>query len=213
MSLRSAMYSGVSGLSSEGDALGIVGDNVANENTVGFKQSRAVFEDVLGAAIGSPGANGAGVRMARSQQIFAQGSLLTTGQPTDLGLSGDGFFVVRGSMDGVTGEFYTRAGQTSIRGDGTLINPAGLSLQGNAALPDGTFSSAVGDIQLSTAALPPRATTGMNVTANLDATSVTPTAPWDPANPGATSNFSTTMTAFDSLGNPHALSTYFCKTA
>ena len=73
MSILNAMYSGVSGMNAEGEALGVAGDNIANSNTVGFKQSRAVFEDVLGnAAMHGPGG---GVRMARTQQIFAQGSL------------------------------------------------------------------------------------------------------------------------------------------
>src|SRR4051794_5808359 len=100
MSLLNAMYAGVSGLSAEGDALGVVGDNVANANTVGFKQQRAVFEDVLGGAAGLPGTTGGGVRMERAQQIFAQGTMVSTGQATDIALSGDGFFVVNGNVDG-----------------------------------------------------------------------------------------------------------------
>ena len=73
MTLRNALNTGVSGLITEGRALGVVGDNVANLNTVGFKQSRAIFEDVLGGAVGGGNAPGFGVRMARTQQIFAQG--------------------------------------------------------------------------------------------------------------------------------------------
>src|SRR5258706_11828507 len=115
MSLLNAMYSGVSGLTAEGEALGVVGDNVANANTVGFKQQRAVFEDVLGGAAGTADSTGAGVHMQRAQQIFAQGTMLSTGQPTDLALNGDGFFVVSGNIDGVNGDFYTRAGQTTLR--------------------------------------------------------------------------------------------------
>ncbi len=211
MSILNAMYSGVSGLTAESDALGIVGDNVSNSNTVGFKRSRAQFENQLGGAVGS--GVGAGVRLARSQQIFAQGTLQTTGQATDLALSGDGFFVVKGNLGGASGQYYTRAGQLSVRNDGTLINPAGMAVQGYAAAPDGSYSSALSDITLPNAALPPRPTAKMTVTANFDATSTPPAGAWDPQNPGATSNLATSMTTYDSLGNAHTVDVYFRNTA
>lgn len=213
MTLRNALNTGVSGLITEGRALGVVGDNVANLNTVGFKQSRAIFEDVLGGAVGGGDAPGFGVRMARTQQIFAQGTLLNTDVPTDVALSGDGFFIVQGSVGGVEGSFYTRAGQTTVRNDGTLVNPQGLSLQGYRANPDGTFSSLLGPIEVPTTTLPPRATTRLDVTANLDSTAATPAAAFDPLNPGPTSNFSTAMTVYDSLGTPHTVSVYYRRTA
>ena len=211
MSILGAMYTGTSGLGAEGEALSIVGDNVSNSNTVGFKESRAVFENVLGGAIGGQEPGG-GVRLARTQQLFGQGSLLNTGQPTDLALSGDGFFVVNGTVDGVQGNFYTRAGQTTIRQDGTLVNPDGLPLQGYQALSGGQFSSAVSNVQVPTGQLPANATTKMSMQANLDATATTPTAPWDPQNPAATSNFSTSMQMYDSLGNAHSVQVYFRNT-
>jgi len=212
MSILNAMYAGVSGLDAEGEALGVIGNNVANSNTVGFKQSRAVFENVMGSAIGDPNAIGAGVRMDRAQQIFAQGSMLNTGQATDLAISGDGFFVVHGNVDGETGDFYTRAGQTSLDKNGTLVNPDGLALQGYKMLPSGQLSSQIGSLTLQTAALSPKPTTALNVTANLDANATPPATPWDPQNPATTSNFSTTLTAYDSLGNSHQLSVYFENT-
>jgi flagellar hook protein FlgE len=212
MSILNAMYSGVSGLSAEGQALGVVGDNVANTSTTGFKESRSIFADVLGGAVGS-NSIGAGVRFVRAQQIFAQGTLLNTGQPTDLALSGDGFFVVKGAVDGVQGDFYTRAGQTSLRADGTLVNADGLALQGYAANPDGTFQAGISSITVPTSALLPKPTTKLTITANLDSTSTTPTAAWSSTNPGSTSNFSTSMKIYDSLGNAHDASVYFRKTA
>lgn len=211
MSILNAMYAGVSGLAAEGGALGVVGDNVANGDTIGFKQSRAIFEDVLGSAVGAPDATGAGVRMVRAQQIFAQGMIQNTGNPTDVALSGDGFFVVKGTVGGMTGDFYTRAGQTTLRRDGTLVSATGLPLQGYQANPDGTIGATVGDIVVPTSALPPKTTTSVSITANLDATATTPTAPWDPQNPGATSNFSTSITTYDSLGNAHTVDVYFRK--
>ncbi len=211
MSILGAMNAGTSGLNAEGEALGVVGDNVANTNTVGFKQSRSTFENVLGGAMGSNAAGG-GVRMGRVQQIFAQGTMLNTGQPTDIALSGDGFFVVNGTVDGVVGNFYSRAGQMTLRNDGTLVNPQGLALQGYSALPGGGFASSLGDVKLPTGELSPRASTKMTVAANIDATSATPLLAWNAQSPSTTSNFSTSMKVYDSLGNAHNVDVYFRKT-
>ncbi len=212
MSILNAMYSGASGLDAESDALAVIGNNVSNSNTVGFKESRAVFENVMGAAVGSPTATGSGVKMTSAQQDFTQGTLTTTGQPTDLALSGDGFFVVNGSVGGVTGNFYTRDGQTHLDNTGALVNTDGLPLQGYQVLPNGQMSSQVGPIVLSTSALSPKPTASMSVTANLSANDTPPAAPWDPQNPSTTSNFSTTLTTYDSLGNSHAVDVYFTNT-
>ncbi|NUO53434.1 MAG: flagellar hook protein FlgE [Polyangiaceae bacterium] len=211
MSITKAMWAGVSGLSAEGQALGVVGDNVANSNTIGFKQSRAVFEDVLGGAMGQN--LGGGVRMARTQQLFAQGSIVNTGQASDLALTGDGFFVVDGTVGGVTGQFFTRAGQFTQDSQGFMVTPSGLKLQGYAADGNGGFGATVGDVQIPSTPLPPKATTSFDVVANLDANETPPALPWDPANPAATSNYSTSTTVYDSLGNAHAVDVYYVKTA
>ncbi len=210
MSVTRAMWAGVSGLNAEGQALGVIGDNVANANTIGFKQSRAIFEDVLGGAAGSN--VGAGVRMARAQQIFGQGSIQNTGQPTDLAISGDGFFVVKGMSNGVEGQFFTRAGQTSLNTEGFLVTPNGMKLQGYPVDADGTVGSSLGDVQISQGQLPPKPTSSFNVDANLDAGSVPPTTPWDPADPSKTSNYPTSTTMYDSLGQPHVVDVFFVNT-
>jgi flagellar hook protein FlgE len=174
-----------------------------------------VFQDVLGRSIlaGSSAAMpGAGVRMADVQQIFSQGSLANTGISTDLALNGDGFFTVKGTVDGVTANFYTRAGQFVINADGYLVNTNGLEVQGYAGNPDGTFQSAVSSLRAPTSAIQPRATEEMVVTANLDAAAVPPALPWDDQDPANTSNFSTSMTVYDSLGNSHAIDIFFVKT-
>jgi flagellar hook protein FlgE len=221
-----AMYSGVSGLRAEGEALGVVGDNIANVNTTGFKAQRALFEDVLGHSIlagTSSSMPGSGVRVGDIQQMFTQGTLQNTGVSTDVALNGDGFFVVKGTVDGLTSNFYTRAGTFKIDQDGALTNPAGLKVQGYKANGDGTFAASITDIMAPTAALPARATEMVEVTANLDAAAkaintaaiVGPPAvaanPWDPQNPANTANFSTTMTVYDSLGTGHTLDVYFRK--
>lgn len=216
MSVLQAMYSGVSGIAAEGETLGVIGDNIANVNTVGFKGQRAIFEDMLGHSITagtSSGLPGSGVRVAAIQQMFTQGSLSTTGVATDLALNGDGFFVVNGSVEGVTGNFYTRAGQFKIDNSGYLVNAESLKVQGYAANPDGTFAASVSSLKVPTSALPPNVTTKLSVTANIDANATVPTLPWDPQNPAATANFSTSITVYDSLGNGHALDIYFRKTA
>ena len=212
MSILRAMYSGVSGLNAETGALGVVGDNVANTNTIGFKQSRAKFADVLGAAVGS-NMPGSGVRMSGTQQIFAQGALVNTGQATDVALSGDGFLVVNGVVDGNKGAFYTRAGQLTLRNDGTLVNGEGLEVQGYAADQNGKFSTSLSGINLPSAPIPPKATTSMKISANLDSSATVPAGAWDPANPSATSNLATSMTVYDSLGNGHTVDVYFRKNA
>jgi flagellar hook protein FlgE len=216
-----AMYSGVSGLRAEGEALGVVGDNIANVNTTGFKAQRALFQDVLGHSIlagTSSSLPGSGVRVGDIQQMFTQGTLQNTGVSTDVALNGDGFFVVQGTVDGLDANFYTRAGTFVIDREGFLTNTDGLKVQGYAANGDGTFAASISDVQAPTAALPARATTEMNITANLDATStnlgaLVPAVAWDLQDPANTANFSTTMTVYDSLGTGHAVDVYFRKTA
>src|SRR5690349_397406 len=217
----SAMNTGVSGLQAEDQALGVVGDNISNVDTVGFKSQRAVFEDVLGHSIlagTSSGLPGSGVRIGSVQQMFTQGSISNTGVSTDVALSGDGFFVVNGTVDGITGNFYTRAGQMHIDANGYLVNPTGLNVQGYAANADGTLQAAVTSLKVPTASLAPHATTSATVTANLDTNlnakdGAIIAAAWDPQNPTNTSNYSTSMTVYDSLGNSHTMDVYFRRTA
>jgi flagellar hook protein FlgE len=204
------MYSGVSGLTAESDALDVIGNNLANTNTVGFKESRAIFENVLGAAVGTEGAIGGGVMMSTAQQIFAEGSLENTGNPTDVALSGDGFFVVQGAVSGVSGTFYTRAGQTSLSANGTLVNPDGLAFQGYAALPSGGFSATMSPITVNTAALSPKATSSLTLAANLNSSDPVAGA-WNPQNPTAGSSFQATYQVYDSLGDAHSVNVYFAN--
>lgn len=224
MSIINTMYTGVSGLNAEGDALGVVGDNISNSNTVGFKAQRAIFQDMLGHSVtaGTPSAlPGAGVRVSQIQQMFTQGSLSNTGVSTDMALSGDGFFVVQGSVSGVTGDFYTRAGQMKIDNSGQIVNPDGMVLQGYKALPGGTFAASVSGMTVPTSALAPQATTSMTITANLNSAATIPAlpgpppvpVPFDVTNPSTTSNYPTTMKVYDSLGNAHSVNVYFAKTA
>jgi flagellar hook protein FlgE len=212
-----AMYTGVSGLRAEGEALGVVGDNIANANTVGYKRQRVIFQDVLGHSILAGTASslpGAGVKVGGVQQLFTQGSLSNTGQPTDVALSGAGFFVVKGTVDGISGNFFTRAGQMTINKDGFLVNPDGLQVQGYAANPDLTLQAAVTSLKVPTSSLSPHMTETMSITANLDSSAALPPNPFDVTDPTNTSNAPpASLTVYDSLGNARTLDIYFEKTS
>ena len=214
MSITRTMQTGASGLRAHGEALGVVGDNISNVNTVGFKRQRAGFQDVLGRSIAGsaslPAQAGAGSTMSHIEQMWTQGALLTTDAPTDLAIAGNGFFVVSGNVGGTTGQYYTRAGQFQLDANGYLIDPNGLRLQGYSAQADGTMGTTLGDLQMSGVTVPARATTAVDLSVQLDSDAVVPPA-WDPANASSTSNFSTNVTAYDSLGNGHELSVYFRK--
>jgi flagellar hook protein FlgE len=210
MSIYRAMYSGVSGLTSESSVMSVLGDNIANVNTVGFKQSRGIFEDVLGGASGS-GA-GAGVRMARTQQIFSGGAALRTGNWSDLQLNGEGFFVVKGTLNGQSGDFYTRAGQLRQAEDGRLMTQNGMAVQGFKANGDGTYASDVSDITIPAAAMGPKMTAEIKVGANLDTQQAVQSGPFDVTDPTTfDTNAVPTMEVFDSQGGSHTLKLHFTR--
>lgn len=215
MSIMRSMNTGAAGLRAHGEAMGTTSDNIANTNTVGFKRQRAIFQDVLGRSIGGgaqPSA-GAGSRVGHIQQMWSQGALLTTDAPTDLALSGEGFFVVDGNTAGADGRFFTRAGQFVINNEGMLANPDGLRLQGYTAGPDGTIGGELGDLQVSGQTLPANPTTSVETAVQLNSDNPILTAPFDPTDPANTSSHSTSLTVYDSLGNAHEASVYFVKTA
>jgi flagellar hook protein FlgE len=211
MSILRSLQIGVSGLRSNSDALSVAGDNIANVNTIGFKRSQGIFQDMLGrsSAAAAPGEeSGAGSRLAHVEQAWSQGALVTTDSSTDLAISGDGFFVVRGSLQGATGDYYTRAGQFHVDNSGVLVNVDGMHVQGYTAASNGTMGSTVGDINVTPGTVPASATGNVAMAANLDAGSTVPAA-WDPLNPTGTSTFSNNVSVYDSLGKSHEITTYF----
>ncbi|MGM7701177.1 flagellar basal body rod protein FlgG [Pseudalkalibacillus sp. Hm43] len=135
--LRS-MYSGISGMKNFQSKLDVLGNNIANVNTYGFKKGRTTFKDLVSQQISgasAPNANrggvnpkqvGLGSQLSTIDTIHTQGSLQTTGRPLDLSISGDGYFVV---SDGPN-DFYTRAGNFYLDQGGTLVNADGLRVQG-----------------------------------------------------------------------------------
>ena len=207
MSINNSLYIGISGLQAHGDAISIVGDNIANVSTVGFKRDRASFDDMLGGELASQRLGG-GVRLGASQTMWDQGAITPTGNPLDVAISGGGMFVVKGNHSGQLGQFYTRDGRFQIDDTGFVTNQQGLRLQGFSIDTAGNRSLSIGDLPLGARASPPVATTKAAMTVNLDATSTVPAA-FDQANPNATSNYATSETVYDSLGSAHHVQVYF----
>ncbi len=214
MSLMTSLYTGTTGLQSNSLDLTVIGDNIANANTIGFKGARTAFEDMMAnSMIGPGGQQGLGSQVQAIQKLITQGALTTTGLATDLALQGNGFFVVKGNHNGVDGQYYTRAGQFTLDKDGNLVNLENLKVQGYTADATGNIGATLGDLKFGNAMANPLATANVRITANLDANATTPLAAWDPANPTATSNFQTSTTVYDSLGNAHAVDIYYRKNA
>jgi flagellar hook protein FlgE len=208
MSVR-ALNIGVSGLRAESDALGIAGDNVANVNTPGFKRQRGIFQDVFSRG----NAGGSGTRLGEINQAFTQGSLVQTGQATDVALNGEGFFIVGGNVNGMTGTFYSRAGQLHVDPTGALVDPAGLNVLGRALGRDGQLGTSLSPIKVPTGGIRAQATSELSITANLDASANPLATAFDVTQPEATSTTATSITVFDSLGAPHTLDVYMNKLA
>lgn len=215
MSLISSLYTGTSGLESNTQDLSIIGDNIANANTIGFKQSRAAFEDQLSQSLLGAGSVGLGTRLQLAQRIFTQGTLTSTGLSTDLALQGSGLFVVKGNHNGANGNFYTRDGGFVLDSSGFLVTKDGLRVQGYQADPSGAITGLIGDLALNnaTGTSPPLATTNLKLIANLQSDAPIIAAPWDPLQASTTSNFNTTTRIFDSLGTEHQVNVYFRRTA
>lgn len=200
-----ALNIGASGLRVESDAMGVVGDNVANVNTPGFKRQRATFQDVFNHG---GNAGGSGARLGDIGQAFTQGSLIQTGQATDVSLDGEGFFVVGGSVNGVAGTFYSRAGQFHVDPAGSIVDPAGLKVMGRALGRDGSLTAGLNPLSVPTGAIAAQPTTELTVTANLDSSSETLPTAFDLAQPDSTSTTATSIAVFDSLGTAHELDVY-----
>jgi flagellar hook protein FlgE len=214
MGLNSALFSSVSGLNTTSTAITVVGDNIANVNTPGFKQRRAEFADVLGQSISGVGGFsqlGAGSKVQRVSTLYSQGTFESSGRVTDLAIEGQGFFVLEGSK----GTFMTRAGIFNFDNEGFFVNREGLRVQGYGIDPQtGLSNGQIGDIEVSSSIAPPRDTTAMEMSVNLDANAPilgAAGATFDPTDPNTTSNFRTVLTVYDSLGNEHAATVFFSK--
>ena len=211
MSLSNAMFASVSGLSTASTAISVIGDNIANVSTPGFKERRAEFADLLGQSIATSGGVsqvGSGSTLLNVGQVFSQGTFETTARETDLGIEGRGFFV----LDSQQGTAYSRAGQFSFDNNGLLVDPIGRRVQGYGIDPITlTPNGQIGDIQLSTSVVAPQPSSVMNVSVNLNPEAPL-NGPFNPSLPSDTSEFQTVLTLFDSLGTAHPSTIYFTRT-
>jgi flagellar hook protein FlgE len=208
MSIFATLYVGNSGLQAHGEGIGVVGDNIANASSVGYRAARANFEEVLGSTLPNAQRLGAGVRFAGTQTLFGQGALEQTGVELDMAIRGDGFFIVEGNHDGIDGSYYTRDGRFRLDNDNFVVNTEGLRLQGYTIDSAGNVASAISDLQLAGQS-EPLATSAVEMAANLDSNAPVLAAPWDPLDPATTSNHSTSVTVYDSLGTAHRADVYF----
>ncbi|MEZ5245780.1 MAG: flagellar hook protein FlgE [Acidimicrobiales bacterium] len=208
------MFSAISGLRSHRTMLDVVGNNIANVNTAGFKGSSVVFQDILsqtiqGAGAGAPTADiggtnpsqiGLGVAVGRVSTNFAQGALQRTDRDLDYAIRGDGFFTIQNAGE----QLFTRAGSLSLDANGRLVTGTGGLVQGwsadaagniNTNAPIDNISVPVGDL------IPPTPTTDVSLTGNL------PTG--DPIGKA----YTTSVEVFDTQGQATLASFTFTKTA
>ena len=203
---------GLSGLNASSKNLEVIGNNVANANTIGAKASRAEFGDMYAAAVSGTGI-GIGVNLQAVTQQFTQGNITTTSSPLDLAINGSGFFEVSNGSQ----TLYTRNGQFQADKDGFLVSSAGLKLVGYPASKDGTIQpGAAVPLQLPTAGVDPNVTANISIEMNLDArkaTTLVAATPQVNFSDAKTYNDATSVTVFDAKGQDVALTYYFQKSA
>lgn len=194
-----SLYSGISGLKSNTSAMAVIGDNIANVDTTGFKVSRVSFANVFSSTLGQNKLQiGRGVTMSAVTPSWGSGPLENTSSSTDLSINGKGMFVVEDQNTGI--QFYTRSGKFEFNREGNLITQDGMRVQGFSISTTGVIGG-LADIALPSGVSAPQATDEITFGLNLDA--------------GATAGdtFDTTITVYDSLGNPVDLTITFTAVA
>ncbi|MEI6732383.1 MAG: flagellar hook protein FlgE [Comamonadaceae bacterium] len=201
---------GLSGLNAAARNLDVIGNNVANANTAGFKQGVASFGDVYAAWFGGGAGSqiGIGTQLTSVAQQFSQGGISTSSSPLDVAINGQGFY--RMSNNGAIS--YTRDGSFSLDKNGYIVGAGGQNLTGYQAVNGTIVPGVLTNLQLSSTDLLAKATSTANVGANLASTDPVLTSTFDATNP-STYNYSTASSCYDSLGKAHTISFYFNKTA
>ncbi|MGZ8220915.1 MAG: flagellar hook protein FlgE [Methylobacter sp.] len=211
----------LSGLKAASTNLQVTGNNIANSQTTGFKESRAEFADVYASSIGgvSKTQPGSGVKVTEVAQQFSQGNIESTQNSLDLAISGNGFFVLADSItEGAPSvpSTYTRNGAFQLDSNGNVINDKGqylLAFAANGTTVEEGFSVGVfTPLTISTAQGLPVTTENINMELNINgAADVPAVAPFDPTD-ATTYNNTTSITTYDVQGNAHIASTYYVKT-
>ena len=203
MSISSAMYTGLTGLNCNGEAMAVLGDNIANLSTTGFKYSQVNFEDMMAqmVATGSgPGQVGRGSQISEIIPIFSQGSMQTSANDTDVAITGTGFLIVKDPSN--QGLYYTRDGSFNLDKDGNLVTAHGYHVQGKVIDPvSGTPTGTDVDIVLSQNYAAPKASTSVDMVMNLD------------SNTASGSTYSSALSLYDTTGNVHSLDMTYTKLA
>lgn len=213
MGLLDSFQTGISGLRSHGEALTVIGDNIANVGTTGYKTSRAEFSDVLAVNLkGILGGNqiGRGTKVRSVKMMPIQGALVQTDNATDLAISGDGLFVLKGPS---VGQAYTRDGSFHFDKEGYLVNADGLRVQGYQADNEGKMTNMMGELKLPNTTIPSKSTDKVSLGMNLDSTMNNMKEAFDINNPLKTSNYSTGVSVYDSQGNKRLVTVFFHKSA
>lgn len=214
-SIVNGLFAGRSGIASHGAAIAVVGDNISNASTIGYKASRAEFEDLIAGEGGGGKTVGSGSSLAAVTTVFGQGTFEFTGRPLDLGIAGNGFFVVAQDDQ----RFYTRAGNFKVDSSGYVVNQNGLAVLGFPA----NASGALEPINVNTIEQSSVATTELSMAGNVDAGATVIAAAAIPATTGtppstsfadiaARAAHSQAIDVFDSLGKNHTVTAFFFKT-
>jgi flagellar hook protein FlgE len=197
---------GLSGLNANGQYLAVIGNNLANINTIGFKSSSVTFMDLVSQTVGGSSANpmqvGLGVVTGSISPVFSQGAIENTREATNVAIQGNGFFVVRGD----NGVSYTRAGNFSLNSDGTLVTPDGFKVQGYTAT-DPITGQIVTTSQPTDIVVPPGVlrqpvpTSAFRTLSNLD------------VNAPVGTTFNTPVQIYDAVGASHVMTVTYTRTA
>ena len=204
----------LSGLNAAANNLSVTGNNIANANTTGFKESRSEFADAYASSVGgvSKTQPGAGVKVAAVAQQFNQGNLDLTGNNLDLAINGEGFFTLTDNPADLNSLVYSRAGAFAVNKDGIVTNSQGQALlaykPNGTTVADGFSAGVLTTVSLNTGAGLPTSTTKVDSSVNLDANSPAITTAFDPLDSSTYTN-QTSVTIYDSLGVSHKLTTYF----
>lgn len=203
---------GLSGLNAAAKSLDVIGNNIANSNTVGFKGAQAQFADVYASSLNGSGGNSAGIgtKVAAVAQQFTQGNVESSSNPLDIAINGAGFF--RTMTSGVVQ--YTRNGQFSLDKNGFIVTPQGAQLTGYGIGSKGQIlAGAPSPIKIDTSDLSPKPTTKVEAKIQLNSDSTVPeNTPFNAADP-TTYNKQTPVDVYDTLGNQHVMSVYYVKTS
>lgn len=221
MSVTGSMYTGISGLQAQSEAISVVSNNLANSSTTAYKSSSITFEDVFYSTVSTGGSIsqvGNGVSVSAVYTDYSQGAYQSTNSATDVALTGNGFFVLEDAVTGNT--YYTRDGSFTFDTNGYLVDSSGNRVQGW-GMEDGSISGGLTDIQLEDSQSPPAATSEVTMVMNLNAESTdnasansytslfnsydgTQSPPLD----DSAYSYSTTITIYDENGASHDLTVY-----